>query len=174
MSTRKYELGYSKLQKKRRVETLIASQKGVMDKFIKIDKKNELENIGGCSLNEQDNNLDIGESNNREVVSDEDNYNFDSQTHDNEKEIERLDDSTLKKKYDPSQLKNIDMTLRDLSMEKGPIKVTDMDFPKNKYSRHFSSSNYIKKLPNWEKHERKWLIYSRDLDRVFLFLLEVI
>ena len=31
-----------------------------MDKFIKIDKKNELENIGGCSLNEQDNNLDIG------------------------------------------------------------------------------------------------------------------
>ena len=71
-----------------------------------------------------------------------------SQTHDNEKEIERLDDSTLKKKYDPSQLKNIDMTLRDLSMEKGPIKVTDMDFPKNKYSRHFSSSNYLKKLPN--------------------------
>jgi len=80
MSTRKYELGYSKLQKNRRVEALIASQKGVMDKFIKIDEKNELENTGGCSLSEQDNNLDIGESNNREVVSDEDNYNSDSQT----------------------------------------------------------------------------------------------
>ena len=62
MSTRKYELGYSKLQKNRRVEALIASQKGVMDKFIKIDEKNELENTGGCSLNERDNNLDIGES----------------------------------------------------------------------------------------------------------------
>ena len=38
-----------------------------MNKFIKRDKKNELENIGGCSLNEQDNNnIDIGESNNRE------------------------------------------------------------------------------------------------------------
>ena len=80
MSTRKYESGYSKLQKKRRVEALIASQKGAMDKFIKIDEKNELENTGGCSLSEQDNNLDIGESNNREVVSDEDNYNSDSQT----------------------------------------------------------------------------------------------
>ena len=91
MSTRKYESGYSKLQEKRRVEALIASQKGAMDKFIKIDEKNELENTGGCSLNEQDNNLDIGESNNREVVSDEDNYNFDSQTHDNEEEIRRLD-----------------------------------------------------------------------------------
>ena len=90
MSTRKYESGYSKLQKKRRVEALIASQKRAMDKFIKIDDKNELENIGGWSLNEQDNNLDIGESNNREVVSDEDNYNSDSQTHDNEEEIGRI------------------------------------------------------------------------------------
>ncbi|KAL2989744.1 hypothetical protein AAZX31_11G155500 [Glycine max] len=44
-----------------------------------------------------------------------------------------------------------------------------MDFPKDKYSRHFSSSNYIQKLPNGEKHKRKWLIYSRDLDRVFCF-----
>ena len=74
-------------RKKRRVEALIASQKRAMDKFIKIDEKNELENTGGCSLNEQDNNLDIGENNNREIVSDEDNYNSDSQTHDNEDEI---------------------------------------------------------------------------------------
>jgi len=40
---------------------------------MKIDKKNELENRGRCSLNEQDNStIDIGENNNkeREVVSD--------------------------------------------------------------------------------------------------------
>jgi len=44
-----------------------------MNKFIKIVKKNELENTCGCSLNQQDNNnIDIGESNNREreVISD--------------------------------------------------------------------------------------------------------
>ena len=35
MSTRKYESGYSKLQKKKRVKALIASQKGTMDKFLK-------------------------------------------------------------------------------------------------------------------------------------------
>jgi len=52
-----------------------------MKKFIKLDKINELENTGGCSLNEQDNtdnnNIDIGESNNRVrlVVSDEANVN---------------------------------------------------------------------------------------------------
>jgi hypothetical protein len=167
MSTRKYESGYSKLKKKRRVEALIASQKGAMDKFIKTDNKNELENTSVCSLNEQDNNTDIGESNNRKVISDED--NSDSKTLDNEEEVGRLDDSTFENVYDPSQWKNIDTTLRDLLVEKGPIKVTDIDFPKYKYSRHFSSSNYIQRLPNGENHERKWLIYSRDLDRVFCF-----
>jgi len=125
-----------------------------MDKFIKIDEKNELENTSGCSLNEQHNNLNISENNNREVVSDEDNYNFNSQTHDNEEEIGRLDDSTFENIYDPSQWKNIDTTLRDLLVEKDPIKVTHMDFSKDKHSRHFSSSNYIQKLPNGEKHEK--------------------
>ena len=70
-----------------------------MNKFIKIDKKNELENTGECSLNERDNkNIDISETNNRvrEVASDEDNSNV--QTHYNEEEIGRLDDdSTIDK-----------------------------------------------------------------------------
>ena len=43
MSTRKFESGYSKLKKKRRIEELIKSQKGSIDKFItnnqKIQKK---------------------------------------------------------------------------------------------------------------------------------------
>jgi len=39
MATRKFESGYSKLQKKRRVELFVESQKGAMDKFIKINKK---------------------------------------------------------------------------------------------------------------------------------------
>jgi len=70
-----------------------------LNKFIKIDKKNELENTGECSLNERDNkNIDISETNNRvrEVASDEDNSNV--QTHYNEEEIGRLDDdSTIDK-----------------------------------------------------------------------------
>jgi len=40
MITRKFELDYSKLQKKkRRVKLFVESQKGAMDKFIKINKK---------------------------------------------------------------------------------------------------------------------------------------
>jgi len=75
MSTTKFELDYSKIQKKRRIETLIVLQKETINKFIKIYKKNRLENTKRCSLNEQDNNIDIDESNNRkrEVINDEDN-----------------------------------------------------------------------------------------------------
>ena len=39
MSTRRFESGYSKLKKKRRVGLLVESQKETMDKFIKINKK---------------------------------------------------------------------------------------------------------------------------------------
>jgi len=39
MATRKFEPDYSKLQKKRRVELFVKSQKRARDKFIKVKKK---------------------------------------------------------------------------------------------------------------------------------------
>jgi len=91
--------------------------------------------------------------------------NSDSQTHDNENEIAKQDYSNIKNIYDPSQWEDIDTRLRDLLVEKDPIRITYIYFPKDKYSRHISASYYIKKLSNGEKHERRWLIYFRDLDR---------
>ena len=51
ISTQKFESGYSKLKKKEKNYALIKSQKGTLDRFIKIDK-NKYENIGNCTLNE--------------------------------------------------------------------------------------------------------------------------
>jgi len=57
-----------------------------MDKCIK-KQKNELKISSESSLNEKDNNVDIGEDNNKKVVNEDNNY--DSQTHDNGNEITR-------------------------------------------------------------------------------------
>ena len=39
MSNRKYESGYQKLQKKKKIEMLIKSQQGTLDKFVINNKK---------------------------------------------------------------------------------------------------------------------------------------
>ncbi|XP_058742134.1 uncharacterized protein LOC131614583 [Vicia villosa] len=193
MSTRKYESGYSKLKKKKRVEALIESQKRALDKFVKTNKKSKIENTGDCSLNEQVNNVNHDENENREEVVDEQVNNIyanenregiagenetrvqvnmqdnsDSDTHNEDRE-EVLEKSSHKNIYDPSQWTTIDTNLRDLLVKNGPIKITDIDFPKDVYARHFSSSLYIQQLSNGEKRERRWLVYSQNLDKVFCF-----
>ena len=50
---------------------MIESQKGASDKFIKINKKNELENIGESSLNEEHNNINLGEDNNINITDED-------------------------------------------------------------------------------------------------------
>ena len=63
----------------------------------------------------------------------------------------------------------MDAKLRDLLVENCPIRYNNIDFPKNENSRHFSSTSYIRKLSNGEQQNRKLLVYSKDLDRVFCF-----
>ncbi|KAM1343957.1 hypothetical protein ACFX2F_008099 [Malus domestica] len=53
--------------------------------------------------------------------------------------------------------------------EKSPKRVDDVAFPKDNSDRHFSSVHYIRKLPNRETQDRKWLVYSCSLDVVFYF-----
>ncbi|XP_020242951.1 zinc finger MYM-type protein 5-like [Asparagus officinalis] len=59
-------------------------------------------------------------------------------------------------------------------VQRGPIKILKKndEFPSEKKSgrnRSFSSKYYICEFPNGEKHERKWLVYSNELNRVFCF-----
>ena len=164
MSTRKYESGYSKLKKKKRIDNLIQSQKGALNQFVTSNKQN-------ITRNEQE--IDLNELEDNEIVEQKDineDIHNDSQILDEEHEnINETTDYIPTNIYDPSQWTNIDTKLRDLLVEKGPIRDNDLDFPKDEFSRHFSATYYIRKLPNGEKHDRKWRVYSKDFDRVFCF-----
>ena len=53
---------------------------------------------------------------------------------------------------------------RDLTIEKDP---------NDQFNRHFSSIHYTRVLPNREKSDRDWLVYSKELDKVFCFCCKV-
>ncbi|XP_022893928.1 zinc finger MYM-type protein 1-like [Olea europaea var. sylvestris] len=70
---------------------------------------------------------------------------------------------------DRANWENMNTNLRDLIVMKGPVRENDLTFPKDGANRHFSSTHYVRRLPNGEKYDRKWLIYSKSLDKVFCF-----
>jgi hypothetical protein len=137
-----------KKKEKGKVEKLIESQRGALNKFVISNKQNIENNLSEKLINDQ-------EIHQKEL---EDNDN-----------IIDVSNSIVINIYDPGQWKNIDAKLRDLLVKNGLIKYNNIDFPKDENSRHFSSISYMRKLSNGEQHNRKWLVYSKDLDRVFCF-----
>ncbi|XP_022892015.1 uncharacterized protein LOC111406884 [Olea europaea var. sylvestris] len=70
---------------------------------------------------------------------------------------------------DPGNWKNVDQNLIDLLVKRGPLREDSFTFSKDSKNRHFSSTYYIQHLANGEKSDRKWLVYSISLDKVFCF-----
>ncbi|XP_012844442.1 PREDICTED: zinc finger MYM-type protein 5-like [Erythranthe guttata] len=73
--------------------------------------------------------------------------------------------------YDPGNRAKVDHNLRNILVERGPIRITDNDvsFPKDESDRHFSCTLYVRDLSSGEKEDRKWLVYSLVEDKVFCF-----
>uniref|UniRef100_A0A2N9FXD5 DUF4371 domain-containing protein n=1 Tax=Fagus sylvatica TaxID=28930 RepID=A0A2N9FXD5_FAGSY len=74
--------------------------------------------------------------------------------------------------YDPGLWGIINDTKRVMLVKKCLIKILkeNDEFPKEpNRGRHFSSKLYTCDRPNGEKQEKKWLVYSNGLDRVFCF-----
>ncbi|XP_052619569.1 uncharacterized protein LOC128125953 [Lactuca sativa] len=125
--------------------------------------ENGNEQTNSQNNNEQTNIEFDNEQTNSENDNDQSNIEIDNEQTNSE------DDNTPLNIYDPSRWNNINTNLRDLIVEKGPIKIYDFKFPKDQHSRSFSTSLYMQKIPNGEKYERTWLVYSIDVDRVFCF-----
>ncbi|XP_026453559.1 zinc finger MYM-type protein 1-like [Papaver somniferum] len=71
---------------------------------------------------------------------------------------------------DPGNWDVIDQALRDKLVQKGPIRVSKYEFPRDKVSkRRFSNYYYDRTLVNGEKCDRSWLIYSMTKNKVYCF-----
>ncbi|KAL4614534.1 hypothetical protein ACB092_07G060100 [Castanea dentata] len=118
-----------------------------MDKFITSKKQNLTENLSEGFINKQEIHQKDGHDN---VQT----YNvtiLDNEAQNYLEESENINDQPNyipTNIFDPSQWKTIDIKLRDLLVEN------------DKYSRHFSTTHYIRKLPNGKKHDRKWLLFN--------------
>ncbi|XP_074315113.1 uncharacterized protein LOC141651293 [Silene latifolia] len=76
--------------------------------------------------------------------------------------------------FDPRNWDALDSKMVDVIVEEGLKRDMTIDQgPKDDLNRFFSSTSYNKLLPNGEKCDKDWLVYSKELDRVFCFCCKV-
>jgi hypothetical protein len=176
MSSRKYLSGSEK-SKRKRTDDFIETQKGSLDKFFKnnssawTNPNNELVAIEeegpdiGISEEEEENvNLNVDKNN----VSDSENLANLSGANGQSGSADQPSFYTYHI-YDPKNCDKLDSNVRDILVEKGPIREEGLEFPLDDAARHFSYAHYHRKLSNGEVNDRKRLVYSKNEDKVFFF-----
>ncbi|XP_052621147.1 uncharacterized protein LOC111916696 [Lactuca sativa] len=176
MFSKKHLSGSEKRKKRKIVEASLQKEKGSMVKFLKPMNSNE-ENI---NLNEHDTNLNENVASvNEENINlnehdnnlNEENINFNEHDTNINEENTNLNESI--DIFDPRNWDSLDIKSRDILIKKGPIREMNLVFPKDKFSRHFSYAFYTRKLNNGLSRDREWLVYNKNLDKVFYFCCKI-
>lgn len=169
MSSRKYESGFQKRKKQKRIEGLIQSQKGAMDRFV--IKESQVSPVnqptdGGPAIDSTaaDNEVDDVPIDNTNVGMDNNSDNLNTSASMND------GDSFQPDIFDPRYWDSLDSKQIDILAQKGPKRdLSIQKGPRDRYSRRFSALFYNRILSNGEHCDRDWLVYSKELDKVFCF-----
>ncbi|XP_042391681.1 zinc finger MYM-type protein 1-like [Zingiber officinale] len=157
----KYLSGAQKRKMKQREEVLTQSQVGDINKYFIRSSRIERDELGDNSVIEEQShneNEELVEAAN--LIESNENLEEDSQP-------EKL--NSIMNLEDPGNWNNIDQKLRDYLIEMGPKRVNDFLFPKDSNNRYFDSSHYTRVMANGQTLDRRWLVYSILLDKIFCF-----
>ena len=88
--------------------------------------------------------------------------------------IDDVQEASIHDVIDPRTWGNLNNKARDILIEKGPVRELNLEFPADVLNRHFSYAYYSRKLNNGEVVDRKWLVYSKHVNKVFVFLLQIV
>ncbi|XP_048550669.1 zinc finger MYM-type protein 1-like [Triticum urartu] len=163
MLPKKHLSGSEKRRKKKAEKEFIDTQKGAMHKFLPRKVVAESSN----QLDQQPvEALDSTNDHNQGRNSGEHENDANSENPiPNEQETSPLDI------YDPQNWENLDNKSRNILVEKGPRRDYNLVFQSDNTSssRHFSYAYYSRKLSNGEVSDRKWLVYSKHVNKVYCF-----
>uniref|UniRef100_A0A0D3E180 DUF4371 domain-containing protein n=1 Tax=Brassica oleracea var. oleracea TaxID=109376 RepID=A0A0D3E180_BRAOL len=173
-----------KRQRKEKSDALMRSIQGSMDRFL-VQPANL--NESDRSSDEFDDPMEDEKEINDETINEEDKKNEDNvnveieedenlsikENHDVNDHQDSTDIGRILDIYDPGNWGEVKPGLRLVMVEKGHAQrlPNDFVFPREKASgRHFSHAYYIRSLSNGKKQDRRWLVYSKTLDKSFVFV----
>ena len=179
MSSRKYPSGSEKRKRKKQGDEFIQRQRGALDKFLKSNStapRNSNNELAIVPMEEEEPN--VGNSEEDEPNIEENNVSGPQNptaTSDANAQPATVDEPSFYTHdiFDPRHWDNLDNKAREILVEKGPIREEGLEFPSDDASRHFSYVHYHRKLSNGEVHDRKWLVYSKHIDRAFWFCCKI-
>jgi hypothetical protein len=164
MLPKKHLSGAQKRKRQRQQEQLIQSQKGALHKFFSTSSSSvPADNVVDAPDSEDgqqeigDSPIDATETENLQPSSEPANS------------VDDVQETSLHDIFDPRTWENINNKSRDILIEKGPVRELNLRFPLDALNRHFSYDYYSRKLSNDEVVDRKWLVYSKHVDKVFCF-----
>ncbi|XP_026398695.1 zinc finger MYM-type protein 1-like [Papaver somniferum] len=131
---------------------------------------NDNENYGSAANSMNDGGYEVNNENEGVDGDNRDRNEDDVNTTTENNEVENCGDKlTDRDMLDPGNWETIDKKLVDFLVENGPVRVDNIIFPRDDKNDCFSSYHYFRKLSNFEKQDRRWLVYSKTLDKVFCF-----